>query len=78
MTGYVLVYLKPNHVPAAYTVLNFPVDDIEATVDRLTEGGVAFERYAGSSRRTRRASPIAARSRLVPGPAGNILSVLQE
>lgn len=42
-----LVYPKPGHTPAAYTILNLPVDDIEAAVDELTSRGVHFERYPG-------------------------------
>ena len=42
-----LVYPKPDHEPANYTILNFPVDDIETAVDELTRRGVTFERYAG-------------------------------
>src|SRR5258708_19995073 len=42
----VLVYPKPNHVPATFTVLNFPVADIEKAVERLTKSGVRFKRYA--------------------------------
>ena len=45
--GRVIIYPKPNHEPATFTVLNFPVDDIEATVDRLRAAGVEFERYPG-------------------------------
>src|SRR3990170_4422097 len=45
--GEVFIYPKDNHVPATFTVLNFPVDDVEAAVDRLTAAGVAFERYEG-------------------------------
>src|SRR5580765_2247100 len=41
------VYPKPGHVPATYTILNFPVDDIDAAVDALVERGVAMERYDG-------------------------------
>ena len=41
----VLAYPKDNHVPATFTVLNFPVADVEAAVDRLTEAGVTFEHY---------------------------------
>ena len=43
----VLVYPKPDHVPASHTVLNFPVDDIDEAVDALTERGVRLERYPG-------------------------------
>ena len=43
----VLIYPKPDHEPANYTILNFPVDDVEPAVDWLTERGVRFERYEG-------------------------------
>src|SRR2546422_6413159 len=45
--GEVFIYPKPNHEAATFTVLNFPVDDIEPTVDGLTKLGVGFERYEG-------------------------------
>ena len=45
--GRVLIYPKENHEPASFTVLNFPVSDIDAAVDGLTAAGVTFERYAG-------------------------------
>src|SRR5437879_12964362 len=41
----VLIYPKPNHVPATFTVLNFPVDDVDRAVDELTKRGVGLERY---------------------------------
>ena len=41
----VLIYPKSHHVPAAFTVLNFPVDDVDRVVDALTERGVQFEHY---------------------------------
>ena len=43
-----LVYPKEDHEPATYTILNFPVDDIDAAVDALMEKGVAFELYEGA------------------------------
>jgi len=76
-----LVYLKPDHQPATYTILNFPVDDIEAAVDQLTARGVRFERYAGTPIETdekgifRGGGPLIA---WFTDPAGNILSVLQD
>jgi predicted enzyme related to lactoylglutathione lyase len=76
----VLVYAKPNHVPATFTVLNFPVPDIDAAVDDLTERGVRFERYDGFAQdhrgilRDPNAPPIA----WFTDPAGNILAVLQQ
>ena len=60
-----IVYRKPDFTPATYTILNFPVDDIDEAVDGLAARGVRFERYDASSR-TRRASP-AATARRSPG-----------
>jgi catechol 2,3-dioxygenase-like lactoylglutathione lyase family enzyme len=76
----VLVYPKDDHKPATFTVLNFPVDDIEATVDALTAAGVRFERYEGTGIETdakgifRGGGPLIA---WFTDPAGNVLSVLQ-
>jgi predicted enzyme related to lactoylglutathione lyase len=74
----VLIYAKPDHVPATFTVLNFPVEDIDATVDELTARGVAFERYdslpADEKGITNNGGP---RIAWFTDPSGNILSVLQ-
>jgi predicted enzyme related to lactoylglutathione lyase len=74
-----VLYVKPDHVPAGFTVLNFPVDDIDAAVDGLAERGVVFERYEGMPQDEkgvmREAGPLIA---WFKDPAGNILSVLQE
>jgi catechol 2,3-dioxygenase-like lactoylglutathione lyase family enzyme len=74
-----LVYPKPDHTPADYTILNFPVDDIEAAVDELTSRGVSFERYEGMEQDERgimrEGGPYIA---WFKDPAGNVLSVLQE
>ena len=56
----VLIYPKPNHAPASFTVLNFPVANIEETVDRPIQSGIQFERYEGSLKRTKRESFVAA------------------
>jgi len=76
--GQVIVYPKPDHTPADFTVLNFPVDDIEAAVDGLTERGVAFEHYEGFGQDEkgimRGNGPDIAWFR---DPAGNVLSVLR-
>lgn len=77
--GTVLIYPKETHEPASFTVLNFPVADIDSAVDRLVEGGVRFERYDGFKQDARGimregGPPIA----WFKDPAGNILSVLQE
>jgi catechol 2,3-dioxygenase-like lactoylglutathione lyase family enzyme len=78
-----LVYAKPDHQPATYTILNFNVDDIDAAVDGLAERGVEFERYEGfdqdekgiaRGRSAGRGPDIA----WFTDPAGNILSVLQD
>ena len=72
----VLVYPKPDHTPATFTVLNFPADDVDAAVDALTAKGVAFERYPdmGTDEKgvMRGHGPTIAWFR---DPAGNILSV---
>lgn len=73
----VLVYPKSDHRPAAFTVLNFPVGDPEATVDALAGRGVTFERYEGVDERgiQRRYGPLIA---WFADPAGNMCSVLQQ
>lgn len=75
----VLVYPKPDHTPATYTVLNFPVEDVDRTVDELTARGVTFERYPGFDQDekgiARGQGPAIA---WFTDPAGNILSVLEE
>ena len=74
----VLVYPKPDHTPAGYTVLNFPVDDVDRAVDELTAKGVRFERYEGFDQDdkgiARGMGPAIA---WFTDPAGNVLSVLQ-
>ena len=76
-----LVYPKPNHVPATYTILNFSVPDIEPVVDELGSRGVVFEHYTGTPGETdeqgifRRGGPPIA---WFTDPAGNILSVIQQ
>jgi catechol 2,3-dioxygenase-like lactoylglutathione lyase family enzyme len=76
--GRVLIYPKDNHEPATFTVLNFPVEDIDKAVDALTKAGIEFERYEGSGQDERGIvrqypPPIA----WFKDPAGNILSVLE-
>jgi catechol 2,3-dioxygenase-like lactoylglutathione lyase family enzyme len=76
--GNVLIYPKDNHEPATFTVLNFPVDDIDKAVDNLTNAGVTFERYDGMGQDPRGImrdnGPAIA---WFKDPAGNILSVLE-
>jgi predicted enzyme related to lactoylglutathione lyase len=74
-----LVYAKDGHEPANYTVLNFPVDDIDEAVDALADKGVEFERYEGMPQDDkgvmREGGPFIA---WFTDPAGNVLSVMQE
>jgi catechol 2,3-dioxygenase-like lactoylglutathione lyase family enzyme len=74
-----LAYLSPGMTPPSYTILNFPVDDIDAAVDELAAGGVAFERYEEMPQDEkgvmREGGPLIA---WFKDPAGNTLSVLQE
>jgi catechol 2,3-dioxygenase-like lactoylglutathione lyase family enzyme len=79
----IFVYPKPNHTPAEYTILNFPVEDIDQAVDELTKRGVSFERYEGIEQDEKGVArpekpeygpPIA----WFKDPAGNILSVLEQ
>ena len=76
----ILVYPKPNHTPASFTILNFPVDDIEPAVDQLAARGVVFERYEGTPAATdekgifRGGGPLIA---WFTDPAGNVLSVVE-
>ena len=76
--GNILVYPKPDHTPATYTILNFPVDDIDRAVDELTARGVRFERYDGFEQDekgiARGPGPNIA---WFKDPAGNVLSVLE-
>jgi len=76
------VYSKTDHVPATYTILNFPVDDIDKAVDRLTAAGVNFEHYGQltDARGIARGATTGGGPDIAwfKDPAGNILSVLQE
>jgi catechol 2,3-dioxygenase-like lactoylglutathione lyase family enzyme len=76
----VLIYPKPNHVPATFTVLNFPVSNIEKAVDELTRRGVRFERYEGEIETDDKGISRDGGMAIAwfQDPAGNILSVLQE
>jgi len=75
-----LMYPKPNHQPATFTVLNFPVPSVEKAVDELNQRGVRFEVYNEPNLKTdargisRGNGPTIA---WFKDPAGNILSVLE-
>lgn len=81
--GNVFIYLKTNHEPATFTVLNFPVENIDQTVDELIKKGVKFEQYEGEIQTDEKGifrskdpgqGPTIA---WFKDPAGNIISVLR-
>jgi catechol 2,3-dioxygenase-like lactoylglutathione lyase family enzyme len=77
----VMVYPKGDaHEPASFTILNFPVDDIEAAVDGLAERGVTFERYEGTPLETDAKGIYRGEGPLIAwfkDPAGNVLAVIE-
>ena len=77
-----LIYPKADHAPATYTILNFPVDNIDQAVHTLTSEGVTFEHYDNLTDDRGIARGIATQQgpdiAWFKDPAGNILSVLQE
>jgi hypothetical protein len=77
----VLIYPKPNHVPAIFTVLNFPVKDVDQAVDELTKRGVRFEIYDLPDIKTDNKGIMRGKGPTIAwfkDPAGNILSVLEQ
>ncbi len=77
----VLIYPKPNHVPATFTVLNFPVDDVDQAVEQLTKRGVRFEIYDLPDIKTDKKGIMRGNGPTIAwfkDPAGNILSVIQQ
>ncbi|WP_129664858.1 VOC family protein [Phytoactinopolyspora endophytica] len=80
----ILIYPKPDHTPASFTILNFPVEDIDKAVDELTSRGVTFLRYPQfengmDDKGIVRAGPgEGPQIAWFTDPAGNVLSVLQE
>jgi predicted enzyme related to lactoylglutathione lyase len=80
--GKIIIYPKPNHVPATFTILNFPVPDVEKAVDQLISLGITFEQYDGPMKTD--AKGIVKSDGRGPDiawfkdPAGNIISVLRE
>lgn len=74
----VLVYPKPDHTPATFTILNFVVDDIDTAVDALAERGVTFERYDGFQQDDKGIARGGPQIAWFTDPAGNVLSVLQD
>lgn len=75
----ILIYPKPDHTPATFTILNFPVIHVEETVDELTGRGVRFEHYEGELETDEKGifrgdGPLIA---WFKDPAGNILSIVE-
>jgi predicted enzyme related to lactoylglutathione lyase len=76
----VMVYPKEDHEPAVFTVLNFPVADVEAAVAELEGRGVRFERYAGTPMETDETGVFRGGGPLIAwfkDPAGNVVSVVE-
>ncbi|WP_184543441.1 VOC family protein [Mucilaginibacter sp. FT3.2] len=77
----IVIYPKPNHVPATFTILNFPVKDVEQTVDELTARGVKFIVYNEENFKTNEKGIFTAGGPVIAwfsDPAGNILSIIEE
>jgi hypothetical protein len=77
----VIIYPKPNHAPATFTVLNFPVDDVDLAVDELKKRGVRFEQYNLPDLKTDEKGIMRGNGPTIAwfkDPAGNILSVIEE
>jgi catechol 2,3-dioxygenase-like lactoylglutathione lyase family enzyme len=77
----ILVYPKDDHAPASFTILNFPVDNVEATVEQLAGRGVRFEQYEGALKTNDKGihrAPGVPDIAWFKDPAGNILSVLED
>ena len=78
--GEIMIYPKPDHTPATFTILNFPVDNVEKAVDELTRRGVRFERYDRANLKTDEKGIFHGGGPKIAwftDPAGNILSVLE-
>jgi predicted enzyme related to lactoylglutathione lyase len=74
--GSTMIYPKDDHAPAGFTLLNFPVDDIDAAVDALVEKGVRFEHYEGFDQDEKGIARGQGSIAWFTDPAGNVLSVL--
>ena len=80
----IFLYPKANHTPASFTVLNFPVDDVDQAVEQLAKRGVQFESYDGEIKTDEKGIFRGASRGQGPNiawfkdPAGNILSVLEQ
>ena len=80
--GSILVYAKPNHTPASFTILNFPVADVDAAVDELIARGVqtkiySDEEFPSDARGIVRGNGQGPDIAWFRDPAGNVLAVMQ-
>jgi predicted enzyme related to lactoylglutathione lyase len=75
----IFVYPKPNHIPATFTILNFAVDDVDQTVDDLTQLGVHFQIYNEGELKTDDKGVFRGKPKIAwfKDPAGNFLSILE-
>ena len=75
----VFIYPKSNHTPATFTVLNFPVKNVEKAVDQLTDRGIRFEKYDGELKTDEKGIFRGEGPKIAwfKDPAGNYLSVLE-
>jgi len=78
--GVVMIYPKDTHEPATFTVLNFPVEDIDIAVDELISKDVVFERYEGFNQDEKGIARDDNGPKIAwfKDPAGNILAVLED
>jgi len=77
----IFIYAKENHVPATFTILNFPVKDVEAAVDDLSTRGVRFEKYEDGELKTDKKGIFRGNGPKIAwfkDPAGNFLSLIEE
>lgn len=75
----IIMYQKPDHTPATFTVLNFTVPDIEAAVEELNKQGITMLQYTGAIQTDARGITVNGNPRVAwfTDPGGNILSVMQ-
>lgn len=80
--NHIIIYPKPNHVPATFTILNFPVTNIDEAVDELINKGIKFEQYEGPIKTDEkgicRSGGKGPNIAWFKDPAGNILSLIEE
>ena len=75
----ILIYPKPDHIPATFTILNFPVDDIDKAVDDLNRRGIQFEQYGGNLQTDPKGISRGDGHKIAwfKDPSGNILSIIE-